>query len=171
MLPWAVRELGTGTIVGSTRYHDISPQVDRVEIGYTWYAAGWQRSHRTCRCGRRRCCTAALPAGRCRLTGPPSRGIAWCVTSGLHIGRRARWWPGSSVPLAVLCWAQRCASRAKAASSPGASAARSCWPSPERWSAVSFGREARMDRPTPTPATDAAKPRGNEKQPASHVTS
>jgi N-acetyltransferase len=45
MLPWAVRELGTGMIVGSTRYHDISPQVDRVEIGYTWYGAGWQRSH------------------------------------------------------------------------------------------------------------------------------
>lgn len=45
MLPWAVRELGTGTIVGSTRYHDIAPQVDRVEIGYTWYAARCQRSH------------------------------------------------------------------------------------------------------------------------------
>jgi RimJ/RimL family protein N-acetyltransferase len=45
MLPWAVRELATGTIVGSTRYHDIVPQVDRVEIGYTWYAARWQRSH------------------------------------------------------------------------------------------------------------------------------
>jgi RimJ/RimL family protein N-acetyltransferase len=45
MLPWAVRELPTGAVVGSTRYHDIVPQVDRVEIGYTWYAAGWQRSH------------------------------------------------------------------------------------------------------------------------------
>ena len=45
MLPWAVRELGTGAIIGSTRYHDIMPQVDRVEIGYTWYAASWQRSH------------------------------------------------------------------------------------------------------------------------------
>lgn len=45
MLPWAVRELATGTIAGSSRYHDIAPQVDRVEIGYTWYAAGWQRSH------------------------------------------------------------------------------------------------------------------------------
>ncbi len=45
MLPWAVRELATGTIAGSTRYHDIAPQVDRVEIGYTWYAARWQRSH------------------------------------------------------------------------------------------------------------------------------
>jgi RimJ/RimL family protein N-acetyltransferase len=45
MLPWAVRELATGAIVGSTRYHDIAPQIDRVEIGYTWYAARWQRSH------------------------------------------------------------------------------------------------------------------------------
>lgn len=45
MLPWAVRELTTGTIAGSTRYHDIVPAIDRVEIGYTWYAARWQRSH------------------------------------------------------------------------------------------------------------------------------
>jgi len=45
MLPWVVRELTTNAIVGSTRYHDIVPSVDRVEIGYTWYAAQWQRSH------------------------------------------------------------------------------------------------------------------------------
>ena len=45
MLPWAVRELTTGTIVGSTRYHDIVARIDRVEIGYTFYAASWQRSH------------------------------------------------------------------------------------------------------------------------------
>ena len=45
MLPWAVRELTSNTIVGSTRYHDIVPAVDRVEIGYTWYAGRWQRSH------------------------------------------------------------------------------------------------------------------------------
>ena len=32
-------------MVGSTRYHDIVPAVDRVEIGYTFYAARWQRSH------------------------------------------------------------------------------------------------------------------------------
>ena len=34
MLPWAVRELATGSIVGSTRYHDIAAQIDRLEIGY-----------------------------------------------------------------------------------------------------------------------------------------
>ena len=45
MLPWAVRELGTNTIVGSTRYHDIVAPIDRVEIGWTWYAKTWQRSH------------------------------------------------------------------------------------------------------------------------------
>jgi N-acetyltransferase len=44
MLPWVVRELTTGAIVGSTRYHDIVPEIDRVEIGYTWYGASWQRS-------------------------------------------------------------------------------------------------------------------------------
>lgn len=45
MLPWVVRELTSGTIVGTTRYHDVVAVVDRVEIGYTWYAARWQRSH------------------------------------------------------------------------------------------------------------------------------
>ncbi len=45
MLPWAVRELGSGDIVGTTRYHDIVAGIDRVEIGYTWYAQRWQRSH------------------------------------------------------------------------------------------------------------------------------
>ncbi|CAN5680900.1 GNAT family protein [soil metagenome] len=45
MLPWAVREIASGQIVGSTRYHDIVANIDRVEIGYTWYAASWQRSH------------------------------------------------------------------------------------------------------------------------------
>ena len=44
MLPFAVRELATGRIVGSTRYHDIVPAVDRLEIGYTWYALSRQRS-------------------------------------------------------------------------------------------------------------------------------
>ena len=45
MQPWAVRELSTGAIVGTTRYHDIIAEVDRVEIGYTWYARSRQRSH------------------------------------------------------------------------------------------------------------------------------
>ena len=45
MLPWAVRELRSGEVVGSTRFHDIVAAIDRVEIGYTWYAARWQRTH------------------------------------------------------------------------------------------------------------------------------
>jgi RimJ/RimL family protein N-acetyltransferase len=45
MLPWAVRDLKSGEIVGSTRYHDIIPAADRVEIGWTWYAARCQRTH------------------------------------------------------------------------------------------------------------------------------
>jgi RimJ/RimL family protein N-acetyltransferase len=44
MLAWAVRELSSGDIVGSTRYHDIVPAIDRVEIGYTWYARSRQRT-------------------------------------------------------------------------------------------------------------------------------
>jgi RimJ/RimL family protein N-acetyltransferase len=44
MLPWAVRELTNGRVIGTTRYHDIVPVVDRVEIGWTWYALSWQRS-------------------------------------------------------------------------------------------------------------------------------
>ena len=45
MLPWAVRELTSNTIIGTTRYHDIVARIDRVEIGYTWYASRWQRTH------------------------------------------------------------------------------------------------------------------------------
>lgn len=45
MLPWAVRELDTDTVVGTTRYHDIVAPIDRVEIGWTWYAERWHRTH------------------------------------------------------------------------------------------------------------------------------
>jgi RimJ/RimL family protein N-acetyltransferase len=45
MLPWVVRELSSGTVVGSTRYHDIVAAIDRVEIGYTFYSKSRQRSH------------------------------------------------------------------------------------------------------------------------------
>lgn len=45
MLPFVVRELESGAIVGSTRYHDIVREAERVEIGYTWYAKRWQKSH------------------------------------------------------------------------------------------------------------------------------
>jgi N-acetyltransferase len=45
MLPFVVRDVADGKIIGSTRYHDIVPAVERLEIGYTWYGKGWQRSH------------------------------------------------------------------------------------------------------------------------------
>jgi N-acetyltransferase len=44
MLPFVVRDLQTNTIVGTTRYHDIVPAVQRLEIGYTWYSKRVQRS-------------------------------------------------------------------------------------------------------------------------------
>jgi RimJ/RimL family protein N-acetyltransferase len=45
MLAWVVRELTSGEIVGATRYHDIVADIGRVEIGYTFYAKRWQRTH------------------------------------------------------------------------------------------------------------------------------
>jgi len=45
MLPWAVRDLESDAIIGATRYHDIVASIDRVEIGYTWYAKSRQKSH------------------------------------------------------------------------------------------------------------------------------
>lgn len=45
MLPFVVRDTVSGEVVGSTRYHDIVPAIDRVEIGYTWIARRAQRSH------------------------------------------------------------------------------------------------------------------------------
>jgi len=43
-VPWVVREVEGGRIIGSTSFHDIIPAARRVEIGYTWYARSWQRS-------------------------------------------------------------------------------------------------------------------------------
>ncbi len=68
MLPWAVRDLATGAIVGSTRYHDIVPSVDRVEIGYTWYSAGSQRSHINSAC-KLLLMSHAFETLDCRLVG------------------------------------------------------------------------------------------------------
>ena len=45
MLPFVVRDLPSGRVIGCTRYHDIVPAVERLEIGYTWYGKSWQRSH------------------------------------------------------------------------------------------------------------------------------
>jgi RimJ/RimL family protein N-acetyltransferase len=45
MLPFVVRDIASGKVIGSTRYHDIVPAVERLEIGYTWYGKSWQRTH------------------------------------------------------------------------------------------------------------------------------
>jgi N-acetyltransferase len=68
MLPWAVRDLTTDTIVGSTRYHDMVPSVDRVEIGYTWYSASRQRSHVNAAC-KLLLLTHAFETLGCQLVG------------------------------------------------------------------------------------------------------
>ncbi len=42
---FAVTDEASGTVLGTTSYHDILPAVKRVEIGYTWYARRCQRTH------------------------------------------------------------------------------------------------------------------------------
>ncbi len=44
-MAFAVTDEATGTVLGTTSYHDILPAVKRVEIGYTWYAKRCQRTH------------------------------------------------------------------------------------------------------------------------------
>jgi RimJ/RimL family protein N-acetyltransferase len=43
-MPWVVRDLATDTVVGTSSYHDIVSAIDRVEIGWTWYAKRYQRT-------------------------------------------------------------------------------------------------------------------------------
>lgn len=52
MLPFAVREKGSGEIVGTTRFYDFVPELPRLAIGYTWYAKRWQKSHLNTACKR-----------------------------------------------------------------------------------------------------------------------
>ncbi len=42
---FVVLDEATGTVLGSSSYHDILPAVKRVEIGYTWYRKSSQRTH------------------------------------------------------------------------------------------------------------------------------
>ncbi len=43
-LPFAIRERASGNVVGSTRFGNIDRENRRVEIGWTWIAAPWQRT-------------------------------------------------------------------------------------------------------------------------------
>ena len=42
---FAVVNTQTGKVLGTSSYHDIVPNIRRLEIGYTWYAASAQRTH------------------------------------------------------------------------------------------------------------------------------
>jgi RimJ/RimL family protein N-acetyltransferase len=43
-LPFALVEIGSGKVVGSTRYLTIRPEHRSVEIGWTWLGQEWQRT-------------------------------------------------------------------------------------------------------------------------------
>lgn len=68
MLPWVVRDLASGAVIGSTRYHDVVTEVDRVEIGHTWYAGSWQRTHVNTTC-KLLLLTHAFETLGCRVVG------------------------------------------------------------------------------------------------------
>ena len=68
MLPWVVRDVASGAIAGSTRYHDIIAAADRVEIGYTWYGKRWQRSHVNTAC-KLLLLAHAFDTLRCKVVG------------------------------------------------------------------------------------------------------
>lgn len=68
MLPWIVRDLASRMIIGSTRYHDIVPAVDRVEIGYTWYTQSRWRSNVNTTC-KLLLLTHAFETLRCQCVG------------------------------------------------------------------------------------------------------
>lgn len=67
-LPFVVRDLESGRVVGSTSYHDIVTAIDRVEIGWTWYAASIQRTHVNTVCKRLLLAHAFETLG-CRVVG------------------------------------------------------------------------------------------------------
>ena len=49
VLPFVVRD-AAGTVVGSTRFYGLDPEVPRLLIGYTWYAPRAQRSGANTEC-------------------------------------------------------------------------------------------------------------------------
>ena len=65
---FAVTDEATGTVLGSTSFHDILPAVKRVEIGYTWYARRCQRTHVNTTC-KLLMLTHAFEALGCRTVG------------------------------------------------------------------------------------------------------
>ena len=66
--PFAVTEEATGTVLGTTSFHDIVPAVKRVEVGYTWYAKRCQRTHVNTTC-KLLMLTHAFEALGCNVVG------------------------------------------------------------------------------------------------------
>ena len=65
---FAVLDEATGRVLGSTSYHDILPAVQRLEIGYTWYAKSAQRSRVNTTC-KLLLLTHAFETLACRVVG------------------------------------------------------------------------------------------------------
>ena len=65
---FAVLNEATGKVLGSSSYHDISPAVKRLEIGYTWYAKSVQRSHVNSTC-KLMLMTHAFETLQCNVVG------------------------------------------------------------------------------------------------------
>ncbi|MBB3179697.1 GNAT family N-acetyltransferase [Variovorax sp. Sphag1AA] len=78
---FAVTDEATGTVLGSTSYHDILPAVKRVEIGYTWYAKRCQRTHINTTC-KLLMLTHAFDALGCHVVG-------WRTDNFNHASQRA----------------------------------------------------------------------------------
>lgn len=66
--PFAVIEEPSGIVIGSTSFHDILPDVKRIEIGYTWYAKRVQRTHVNTTC-KLLLMTHAFDALGCNVVG------------------------------------------------------------------------------------------------------
>jgi len=67
-LAFAVTDASTGKVLGCTSYHDIVPAIQRVEIGWTWYAKSVQRSHVNSAC-KLLLMTHAFETLGCRVVG------------------------------------------------------------------------------------------------------
>lgn len=65
---FAVTDTASGTVLGTTSYHDIVPAVQRLEIGYTWYAKRCQRTHVNSTC-KLLMMTHAFEVLGCRVVG------------------------------------------------------------------------------------------------------
>jgi len=65
---FAVTDEASGTVLGTTSFHDILPAVKRVEIGYTWYAKRCQRTHVNTTC-KLLMLTHAFDALGCHVVG------------------------------------------------------------------------------------------------------